>query len=145
MPAARILGCILGIPIYFAGKWLTRAANVHRVEQRLSPELTARLAPLFPHLDLTRVRLKDHANLPVLPRYNGIAFGYRLYFRHTFNENDARSLRVLVHELVHADQVRRLGGEVAFACAYFAGHFVAGYDGNPLEEEAREFVREHPI
>jgi hypothetical protein len=139
----RLFGYILGIPVYFLGKWITRAANLHRVEQRLSPELSARLDALFPHLDLTQVRIKDHANLPVSGKYLAIAFGYRVFFRHTFNENDARFITLLIHELVHAEQVRRLGGEVRFACVYFAGHFAAGYDGNPLEEEARAFVREH--
>jgi hypothetical protein len=139
----RFLGCILGIPLSFAGKWLTRAANLHRVEQRVSPELSARLAAMFPNLDLSKVRIKDHANMPVRRQYVAIAFGYRVFFRHTYNENDLRFLRLLIHELVHAEQVHRLGGQVRFACVYFAGHFAAGYDGNPLEEEARAFVREH--
>ena len=43
----------------------------------------------------------------------------------------------IVQELVHTEQVRRLGGEMRFACAYCRGYLAGGgYRTNPLEEEA---------
>lgn len=143
------IGCLGGVCLYFLAKALARLANLHRVEQALSPTLRARLQPLFPHLDLSRPRLQDHANLPpnwfrFLTPADGMAFNQRLYFRHTFNENDPRFLRLLLHELFHTEQVRRLGGEIRFACAYGRGYARAGgYWHNPLEVEARAFVAAH--
>jgi len=150
-PVTKIAGCFGGITIVTAGKWAARVANLHRVEQRLSPELLPRLQTLFPHLDLTRIRIKDHANLPpnwfkFMVHADAISFNERIYFADTYNENDARFLRLLVHELVHTDQVRRYGGEIRFACAYGIGHLEAdGYQNNPLEVEAREFAGNNPI
>ena len=147
----KIAGYIGGTIVVFAGKWTVRLANLHRVEQRLSPETIARLQPLFPNLDLGRIRIKDHANLPpnwfkFMVHADAMSFNERLYFVNTFNENDPRFLRLLVHELVHTDQVRRYGGEIRFACAYGIGHLEAdGYENNPLEVEAREFARNNPI
>jgi hypothetical protein len=146
----KLFGCIGGIFAYFAAKWLARLVNLHRIRQSLSPETIARLQPLFPQLDLRQIILKDHANLPTnwfrwLTSAQAMAFGHRIYFLHTFNENDPRFLRLLIHELAHTDQVRRLGREIYFACAYGRGHLQHGYQDNPLEVEARQFADEHKL
>jgi hypothetical protein len=144
----KFLGCLGGILIYFLAKWAARLSNLHRIRQSLSPDTVTHLQPLFPQLDLRQIIIKDHANLPpnwfrwLLPA-QAMAFGGRIYFLHTFNENDPRFLRLLIHELAHTEQVRRLGGEIYFACAYGRGHLEQGYQDNPLEVEARAFVETH--
>lgn len=49
---------------------------------------------------------------------------------------------MVMHELVHTDQVRRrCNSEILFAADYDKGYLVAGnYHHNPLEKEAFDFV-----
>jgi hypothetical protein len=103
----------------------------------------------FPALDLAAVRICRNASLPPnwlpgAPRVAGMAFGNHIFLTLDDYARSRRGLRLLMHELVHTDQVRRAGSERAFACAYGRGFLVGGgYRGNPLEEEAYAFVAEH--
>lgn len=103
------------------------------------------MRPHFPALDLAAVRVCRNASLPpnwfVRSGVAGMAFGNAIFLALDDYTRSARGLRLLMHELVHVDQVRRLGGERAFACAYGRGYLAGGgYRGNPLEEEAYAFV-----
>jgi hypothetical protein len=80
-----------------------------------------------------------------------MTFGTTIYWRDEFDPDEPKELVRLAHELVHVEQVRRLGGESAFACAYGEGYLdgggelptylddVTAYHRNPLEAEAYSF------
>ncbi len=138
---------------YFAAKKSAELASAHRPWRRLSAPLMRRLAPLFPRLDLTAVRFRDEARTPATGWRHGhasMAFGSELYFGPAmpqlvldrFARGEARAgeslFRLLVHELVHADQVRRTGSEAAFARLYLDEWVIGGlrYEDNRLEREA---------
>jgi hypothetical protein len=149
-------GCALGQSIYRETKRAAWAVNVHRRPQPLAAATVARLAPWFPDLDLTTVRVRTSSRLPpnrfaASGSIYAMTFGSTIYWRDELDEADPRDLIKLVHELVHVDQVRRLGGESRFACAYGRG-YVDGdgelpgyirrptqYHRNPLEAEAYRF------
>jgi hypothetical protein len=80
-----------------------------------------------------------------------MTFGNTIYWRDDLDESDPKDLVKLIHEIVHVEQVRRLGGETAFARTYGAGYLEGGgelpdyihqptaYHRNPLEAEAYSF------
>jgi hypothetical protein len=149
-------GCALGRSIYLETKRATWAVNAHRRPRPLTSATIARLAPWFPELDLSTVRVRTTCRLPpnrfaASGDIYAMTFGSTIYWRDDLNEADARDLVRLVHELVHVEQVRRHGGESEFACAYGRG-YVEGhgelpgylrkptqYHRNPLEAEAYRF------
>ena len=135
-----------GIAIYNAAKMAAAAANMTRKEQKLSDETISRLQPLFPELDLRRVTFVVNASLPdnwfeSADKVPSMTFGYQIYFKKSNVETTERGLGLLIHELVHVDQIRRRGNsETAFAGDYGAGFLEAGsYRKNPLEVEAYDF------
>jgi hypothetical protein len=149
-------GCALGRSIYRETKRATWAVNVHRRPRPLAEATVGRLAPWFPELDLSTVRVRTTCRLPpnrfdLSGNIYAMTFGSTIYWRDELDEADPRDLVRLVHELVHVDQVRRHGGESGFACAYGRG-YVEGdgdlpshvpsptrYHRNPLEAEAYRF------
>jgi hypothetical protein len=150
------VGCSLGRSIYQETKRATLIVNVQRRPRPLPSSARALLAPLFPDLDLSTVRIRTSCRLPP-NRFNtsgniyAMTFGTTICWRDEFDEGDAVDLVKLAHELVHVDQVRRFGGESAFACAYGEGYLAGGgelppylrkltaYHRNPLEAEAYQF------
>ena len=114
------------------------------------------LRRLFPDLDVDRIRVRTRCRLPS-NRFNrtgriyGMTFGYTIYWRGELDEDDPSHLVKLIHETVHVDQTRRLGGESPFACEYGKGYVAGGgsvpdhidkptaYHRNPLESEAYTF------
>lgn len=145
----RIVGCTAGTVVYWAARAACFAMNAGRPKRRLDPSLMAAMGEHFPALDLTRVRLCDEASLPAnllasrrAPRADGMTFGWTIFVRPMLRLDDPALVGLVMHELVHVDQVRRLGGEGAFACAYGRGFLDGGgYRENPMEEEAYAFVR----
>jgi hypothetical protein len=145
-------GCEGGQVVYKAAKAALAIRHPLRTRRRLRPETILRLQPLYPTLDLRRVSFVTSASLPANWFSDGVVgmtFGYQIWFawtRHRVEETDD-GLKVLMHELVHVDQVRKMGNsEDAFACAYGAGFLEAGdYRHNPLEIEAFDFVDAHPV
>ncbi len=153
---AEPAGCELGRSIYRETKRATMVVNVRRRPRPLAPTTVARLAPWFPELDLRDVRVRTSCRLPpnrfaASGDIYAMTFGSTICWRDELDEGDERDLVRLAHELVHVDQVRRLGGESAFACAYGRG-YVDGdgelpahvrhpsrYHRNPLEAEAYRF------
>ncbi len=150
------LGCSLGKTVYRETKRATRLANLARPLRRLRPETAATLAVLFPELDIDRIRYKTGCRLPPNRfRETGsiyaMTFGYTVYWRGSFDESDPGDFVNFVHEVMHADQFRRYGGESGFGCRYGEGYLNGGgslpeyiqnpgmYELNPLEAEAYSF------
>lgn len=150
------VGCALGRTIYNETKRATQIVNVLRPRRRLNRATTDLLAPWFPQLDLSSVRIRTSCRLPsnrfdTTGHIYATTFGTTIYWRDAFDEDDPVELVHLAHELVHVDQVRRLGGESAFACEYGRGYIEGGgelpaylddvgaYQRNPLEAEAYRF------
>jgi hypothetical protein len=138
-------GCAGGRLIYYAAQTTVQLANWTRDKHRISAETRAKLQPLFPELDLDKVEYKMCCSLPgnwftSADEVEAMTFGYMLYFKDGDVEQTTKGLNILMHELVHVDQVRRLGSEHAFACEYGTGYLAGGYRDNPLEVEAYDFV-----
>ena len=149
-------GCALGRNVYRETERACRIVNVLRPRRPLSVTTIARLDPWFPEVDLGAVRVCTRCRLPPNRfRESGhiyaMTFGSTIYWRDELDERDPNDLVRLMHELVHVDQVRRHGGESAFACAYGEGYLSGGgqvpahidrptaYHRNPLEAEAYAF------
>ncbi len=150
------LGCALGQTIYREAKRSSQLVNVRRRPRPLQPSTVAELAPLFPGLDLTTVLIRTRCRLPA-NRFDptgstyAMTFGSTIYWRDELDEQQPDHIVKLLHELVHVDQVRRLGGERPFACEYGRGYVAGGgevpdylrhanaYHHNPLEAEAYTF------
>jgi Domain of unknown function (DUF4157) len=150
------LGCTVGRAVFRETKRSAQIANVGRATRPLLPATIERLRPLFPHLDLSTVRVRTRCRLPSNKFHTSgsiyaMTFGSTIYFRDELDERDPGQLVHLIHELVHVDQVRRFGGEPAFACEYGRGYIDGGgelpayidhptaYHRNPLEAEAYTF------
>ena len=150
------VGCTLGRTVYRETKRAAYIANVHRRSRPLSSNTIVRLRPLFPDVDLERVRVRERCRLPANRFHESgstyaMTFGHTIFFRDDLDEDTPRDLVHVIHELVHVDQVVRKGGESAFACAYGEGYLSGGgqlpeylqdrgaYHHNPLEAEAYSF------
>jgi hypothetical protein len=129
---------------------------VLRPRRPLPAATITRLQPWFSDLDLRVVRVRTRCRLPPnrfreRGSISAMTFGSTIYWRDGLDERDPDDLVRLMHELVHVDQVYRLGGESAFACAYGEGYLSGGgqvpahiddptaYHRNPLEAEAYGF------
>ncbi len=153
---AEPFGCALGQTIYREAKRASQIVNVSRRPRSLRPTTIAALAPLFPGLDLTAVRIRTRCRLPA-NRFDpsgstyAMTFGSTIFWRDELDEQRPDHVVRLLHELVHVDQVRRVGGERSFACDYGRGYVAGGgevpgymrhpkaYHRNPLEAEAFTF------
>jgi len=150
------IGCTLGRTIYRETKRAAQVANFRRPWQRLRPETVAMLRGLFPDLDASRIRYRTRCLLPPNRfRESGsilaMTFGYTIYWRGNFDPSNPVDIVNFIHEVVHVDQVRRLGGEEAFACEYGKAYLDGGgvlpgyirrptiYHRNQLEAEAYNF------
>ncbi|MEP7111899.1 MAG: hypothetical protein ABI862_01415 [Ilumatobacteraceae bacterium] len=150
------VGCSMGQAIFTETKRSAQVVNIMRPRRSLQPATIARLKPLFPDLDLENIRVRTRCRLPSNRfRQTGsiyaMTFGYTIYWRDELDEGKPVDLVHLIHEVVHVDQVRRLGGESSFACAYGRGYIDGGgvlpayidgpiaYYRNPLEAEAYTF------
>jgi hypothetical protein len=150
------VGCELGKTVFRETKRSAQIANFRRATRPLRARTIQRLQPLFPDLDLHRVRVRTRCRLPSNRfREHGsiyaMTFGTTIYWRDALDEDDPQDLVKLIHEIVHVDQVRRHGGETGFACAYGMGYIGGGgvlpayiddptaYHRNPLEAEAYSF------
>jgi hypothetical protein len=156
-PDTKPIACLLGRSIYRDAKRAAVIANIGRRPRRLKPETERMLRQLFPELDVERIRCRTDCRLPANRfkedgRFRAMTFGYSIFWRGELDETDPRSLVTLIHEVVHVDQVRRLGGERQFACEYGIGYVAGGgelpshvdqpsaYHRNPLEAEAIRFA-----
>ena len=147
--------CAGGTAIYKAAKLAMNVRYPKRSRRRLSPQTISRFQHLFPNLTLSNVRFVTSITHPgnwfqSEEDFDAITIGYTMWFTRTRREVEetADGLRLLMHELVHVEQVRRMGGsEEVFGCAYGTGYVQGGlkYDNNPLEIEAYDFEDVHPV
>lgn len=151
------LGCQIGTVALRETKRSAWLANIGRPSEPLARDTQAKLRTLFPELDVSRIRVRRGCRLPANRFSSGgsiyaMTFGYTIYWRDAdLDESDPVDFVKLVHEVVHVDQTRRLGGEEKFACAYGEGYLKGGgdvpdrikkptaYHLNPLEAEAYSF------
>jgi len=132
--------------VFNAIETATERLNFSKLK-RLNAQDRDTFARFFPKLDLARVSVGEDCYLPAnevnrlnIPgsagKIKAMTFGNAIY---VVGKADRR---LILHELVHVDQVRRLGGKVAFARAYGNGVIAGGgtYLGNPLEVEAYGFA-----
>jgi hypothetical protein len=150
------VGCSRGRSVYTETKRSAQIVNFARRRRSLQAVTVARLKPLFPELDLENIKVRTRCRLPSNQfRPTGsiyaMTFGYTTYWRDEIDESAPDDLVHLIHEIVHVDQVRRFGGESAFACEYGLGYLAGGgtlppyigdldaYHRNPLEAEAYNF------
>jgi len=150
------IGCDLGQRIYRETRRAAVIVNLARRPRPLGAATVARLQPLYPDTDLSTVRIRTRCRLPANRFADrgdiyAMTFGTTIFFRDEFDEDDPRDLIGLIHELVHVDQSRRLGGESAFSCEYGRSYLRGGgelpayiddptdYHRNPMESEAYTF------
>jgi hypothetical protein len=155
-PVSRPVGCTLGKTVYRETRRATTVANMRRPARPLTPVTQAILRQLFPDLAVEGIRVKDGCRLPpnrfdVDGHILAMTFGTNIFWAGLLDESKPRDLVNLFHEVVHVDQVRRLGGQEPFACAYGTGYINGGgdvptsirtptaYHLNPLEAEAYRF------
>ena len=142
-------GCSGGVAIYFTARESARLRNVQRKERKLWSSTKVVMKKFFPKLDLDKVEFCINSSLPANwfespDKVQAMTFGTRMYFKGSNIQKSRAGLKLLMHELVHIDQIRRKGGETAFACAYGKGYLESGsYRQNPLEVEAFNFVDKH--
>lgn len=152
-------GCEGGKAIYFSFKRTTQLINSYKPSRKLRSDTISKLRIFFPHLNVGKIRYKTRARLPANYYQSSgdtyaMTFGYTIYWRGRFNQFDPQDFVEFIHEVVHVDQVRRLGGEMAFGCRYGEGYLQGGgnlpdymvthgrtgrYERNPLEAEAYRF------
>jgi hypothetical protein len=94
-------------------------------------------AALLPGVALDRVRLVEHAMLPIAAGFAAITLGHTIYVRGRLADHAAG---LLAHELAHVRQFERLGRHRMFA-DYGALWLAHGYRAHPLEVEARAIER----
>jgi hypothetical protein len=139
----KLGGCAGGIAIYNGAKGVAYFINADRPSKQMPEKTQKIMRPFFPKLKLCRVRYRTNAQLPgnwFKDDVSAMTFGYTIFFKGGHIRQ--KHLALLMHELVHVDQVRRLGdSEETFACKYGEGFLKGGsYERNPMEIEAREFV-----
>jgi hypothetical protein len=156
-PRVLPVGCSIGKVAFRETKLSAQLANFTRSSEPLREETQAMLRQLFPHLDVSQIRVRRGCRLPA-NRFDergskfAMTFGNSIYWRdEVLDEDDPVDLVKLIHEVVHVEQSRRLGGEAEFACAYGEGYLQGGgdvparidnptaYHRNPLEAEAYAF------
>ena len=143
-------GCQGGIHIYYAAKAAVAVTNINKERNRLKESTKAKFRPLFPHLNLDRVRIRPRCTLPgnwftSSNDVQAMTFGYTIYCKGTRMQSTNAKLNVIMHELVHVDQVRRRDdSESQFACDYGKGYLKAGnYRDNAMEVEAYDFEAQY--
>jgi hypothetical protein len=137
-------GSAAGLLVYYACKLLANIVNLRKPSFKISTDTKNKLKDLFTGMPLDNITIVYSAWLPAHifnPSIEGMTFRNKIFIAHSFPFQHISSLLLLVHELVHIRQIRKLG-EVVFACQYGA-QFLRnrGYGiGMPLEKEAFEFV-----
>src|SRR5687768_796789 len=99
-------GCVGGRMIYNAAKYSAEVANVFKDTNQLNARSKDKFRPLFPHLNLNRVRIRPGCTLPGnwFNSANNVAamtFGYTIYCKGTKMQSTDAKLNILMHELVH--------------------------------------------
>lgn len=155
--SASATACLSGIFAYIALKNSMDGKNRHG-KKALSDRSIRIMSVFFPSLDLYSVKIRENSVFDNLIPQNADAFtiGDTIFFRGELREcalsKDAVAeqdwfeinMKLLMHELVHIDQIRRKGWR-KFACEYALGATVeeVSITQNPLEREAYDFANKH--
>src|SRR5262245_16877035 len=114
------IGCSIGKVAFRETKRSAQLANLTRPSEPLKDGTQTMLRKLFPDLDVSRIRVRRGCRLPanrfdVRGSTYAMTFGYSIYWRDAvLDEDDPVDLVKLIHEVMHVEQTRRLGGEAKF-------------------------------
>jgi uncharacterized protein DUF4157 len=157
---ASLGACAAGQFVYSLAKSDALAVNFVPLQPRVRSipnALKDSLEPLL-NADFSKTVFVDNAHLPAnyfKGSTDGMTFGavdippiyasQIIFLRDAYDDGRQEDRELLAHELVHAAQYQRLGGELLFACAYGNGFAKSGFDyrANPLEDEAYDFTEAH--
>jgi hypothetical protein len=133
-----------GVLIYNTAKASTALINLNKKQTLISPDTVKRLKIYFPLMDLGSVRIIENAVLPANwfqgpDTVEAMTFGRNIYSIKSKLQDDIDGIKILVHELVHVQQILDLG-ETGFAARYGEEFMGYGYFNMPLEREAYDFV-----
>jgi hypothetical protein len=138
-----VFGAAAVVAFYFYILPAVTLLNIRKTRQPLNDTTRFLLQALFPGVDLGTVDVVADATLPWPKARRAITLGSKVYVRNGFNQRLTRDLRLMLHELVHVDQYRRLGMP-GFIWAYGKALGKGGsYRKNLLEIEAFAFAMEH--
>ena len=117
--------------LHIFDKWLTPAGwYIAFLEMQgglrpLPPLVREALAPYYDFDWLGRVRIATNTNTI---HGQAITFGYNIYFPYSMDFIERYDLKLLIHELEHVSQYRRLGGVQAFLLKYFPQSLIATFN-----------------
>lgn len=139
----RWLAHVVSVPVYYLYAALVRVVNTRNHCRPLEPAVMALMGPFFPQLDLATVRVVHPARIPsAQPSTSGLTLGSVVYMQREPVATNPAGMCLLLHELVHVDQCRRLG-RAGFARRYGLGFATTlSYRDNPLEQEAFGYERD---
>jgi len=149
---ATLGGCIAGQEIYRQTDEMLSIMNPPYLTSRdsLPQALQTALRPEFrADMDLSKVRyVSDTNGFGVINWFNSeaeaITIGNLIYFKRNVKWSAQAHCWLLMHELVHVWQFqRRRSIKLVFSCDYGIGYANNGYEANPMEKEARDFVEAH--
>lgn len=143
-PHLRPFAFLAGVAVYWLSKHAAALANLHRKPLALDSLTLRRFQLLLPDVDLSSLRIVTGAWLPAWLFHRsviGMAYKDRIYVSASRSLDTYDAFLLLVHELVHIQQIQRLG-EFRFAGQYGCQFLYAGGYGRemPLEAEAYGFV-----
>jgi methyl-accepting chemotaxis protein len=154
----KALACQFGIIVYLNAQAIHQVINVGKSVHMLPDSFRQKLSSFLTGDSFSDVYYIEGSNL-VGNAFNmdiaamtfghfylsGIKVNRTVLMGSVFDENDFGSRETMIHELVHAKQINRYGGEIGFGCMYGIGFMEGGcsYKGNPLEEEAYNFTDDH--
>jgi uncharacterized protein Yka (UPF0111/DUF47 family) len=152
----KLGACLAGKVAYELAKNANVLGNSTKVIRTLPPSFKNRLEYVFSGKKFDEVMIVEDAKL-VANMFGGSTAGMTfgnvfwygfpylvvIFLRDRLDQSSFPSRELMVHELVHALQLRSfMYIDTAFACAYGRGYAEAGFDykKNPMEEEAYSFT-----
>jgi hypothetical protein len=142
-------GSAAGMSVYAVSKKAAETMNKSKPKTTLTPESKKRLSAFFKDIPWDKIVVIEQAELPAnLFKDNiaGMTFGQTIFTTYKNSQTDFFALHNLIHELVHVEQIERLG-ELEFSKIYGQQFVTCGGYGEkmPLEAEAYGFVRNIPF
>lgn len=129
-----------GIIAGYLFKWELKILNFNKFYVKLSECLSGVIREILPTVNTDHIRLMPNAR--GIPKgIDAVTFGYEIYIKGVFSEENYYDLKLLLHEMVHVRQYEEKG-KFLFKAHYGFGYVSENfsYENIPLEKEAREFV-----
>jgi Domain of unknown function (DUF4157) len=127
----RVVGSLAGPVVASAMTLMARVMNGRKLRP-LSKRERKDLEGVVPGLDLTRVRVAEGCQLPLLSEFVAITLGRSIYVRGHLAQHPTT---LLAHELAHVWQFRERGW-LGMTSTYATMWLEHGYARHPLELEA---------